>query len=52
MREKAIAIACGLGALALGLALANAIISSQPVAHAQAHHAYEPFTVEVAVRDL
>lgn len=38
-------------ALVMAACALVAVNDAQPVGHAQAHHPYDPFTVEVEIRD-
>lgn len=51
MRDVVFAVLVGLGVLIAGVLTALAIVDSQPTVHRQAHHPYEPFTIELSTRD-
>ena len=51
MRDIFFAIVVSLGVLVIGLWIA-CVVLSQPVANAQEHNPYWPFTVETQIRDI
>ena len=51
MRNIVTAIALGIAVLLMAIALALAIVDSQPRYTAQLHNAYWPYSVEISIKD-
>lgn len=51
MRDVVFAVLVGLGVLIAGVLTALAIVDRPEAQPRQAHHPYEPFTIELSTRD-